>query len=173
MNFSDLKALEHQPRIHPNGFIQLDIVPGKTRLNVWVPEGVFCGSRAHPIHNHSYDISSRILKGALTNLTYLDRWATPAHATHILHTASKVPGTQNETVLVPIPKGYTRLVSQKADTYAAGEGYVLERETLHDSLPHGLTATLMTIIKPNLNYEYDGSGTRGCQAEQLSPSRDG
>lgn len=152
MNFADLKALGHQPRVHPNGFIQLDIVPGKIRLNVWTSDGIFCGSRAHPIHNHSYDISSRILKGALTNLTYLDRWATPANATHILHTAAKVPGTANETMLTPIPKGYSRLVSQKADTYAAGEGYVLEREVLHDSLPHGLTATLMTIIQPNPYY---------------------
>ena len=149
MKLAELKALGHQPRIHPNGFIQLDIKPGRLRLNVWTPDGVFCGSRAHPIHNHSYDISSRILRGALTNLTYLDRWASPGDATHILHTAQKVPGTVNETILVPLDRGYTRLVSHEARTYAAGDGYVLERETLHDSLSHGLTATLMTIIQPN------------------------
>lgn len=152
MKFADLKALGHQPRIHPNGFIQLDIIPGKLRLNVWTSDGIFCGSRAHPIHNHSYDINSRILRGALTNLTYLDRWADRDAATHILHTAVKVPETQNETILTPIPNGYARMVSQTAVTYAAGDGYVLEREVLHDSLPHGLTATLMTIIKPNAKY---------------------
>lgn len=153
MNFREIRFAGHQPRVHPNGFIQLDITPGKLRLNVWIPDGVFCGSRAHPVHNHSYDIRSTIIRGALTNVPYFDTPALEDRATHILHRARHVPGTVNESVLEPLKdKQFVRLFSGTTVTCISGDTYTLQKSILHDSLPHGLTATLMRIEQPDPLY---------------------
>jgi hypothetical protein len=142
-----LKSLNRKPRVHPNGFVQFDVEPNILRLNVW-PADPIPGhpGRVHPIHNHSFDIGSTIIYGALTNDTYGFEPST-YYVTHVLHEAQRV--NQFDSILVPVERrsvGNLLLLSSR--TYKAGQRYALDREILHDSIPNGLTATLMTLEKP-------------------------
>jgi hypothetical protein len=146
-----LKSLGRKPRVHPNGFIQFDIIPGELRMNVW-PERLIEGhpGRIHPIHNHSFDLHSVVMVGALTNVTYSlrqERWMTP---THVLHQARRV--NAHDSVLEPIHSGAGALKVLKIETIHAGQDYALPRLWLHDSLPHGLTMTLMWTENPDSVY---------------------
>jgi hypothetical protein len=149
-----LKQRGHHPRLHPNGFIQLDIEPGVSRLNVWPIEIVSTDARRHPIHNHSYDIKSTILVGALTNITYQKESTREEFATHILHRAQRRPGSANETEIYPVGGELqnVRLYGWNINMYAAGETYDLPRKKLHDSLPQGKTATIMQMGNPDQDY---------------------
>lgn len=142
-----LKALGRKPRVHPNGFVQFDVEPNILRLNVWPAEPIpGHPGRIHPIHTHSFDINSTIICGELTNEVY---WFEPtSYATsHVIHEAQRT--NEYDSVLRVIPmrsEGYLSFIRRR--TYRVGERYRLERHLFHDSIPHGLTATLMTLEKP-------------------------
>lgn len=148
-----LRAFGRRPRLHPNGFIQFDIIPSELRLNVWTPEPLRSKS-LHPIHNHSFDIASKVICGMLTNITY---GFIPADYiepfTTVLYQARRLEGSF-DSVLEKIkdsnPYGFLRPLGIQSCN--PGESYTMPRETLHDSIPHGLTATLMHSIKPNSSY---------------------
>ena len=153
-----LKSLGRKPRVHPNGFVQFDVEPNILRLNVW-PETPIPGhpGRIHPIHNHSFDLKSKILLGQLTNDVYAYEPA-PGYGDMVLHTARRV--NTHDSILVPEAKdrwgrpmaavGYMTLISSR--TYRQGESYTLEKHLFHDSINKGLTATLMSLEKPSKNY---------------------
>ena len=111
--YAHLRNMDRKPRVHPNGFIQFDVIPGALRLNIW-PDQPIPGhpGRIHPIHNHSFDLHSVVLVGALTNVTYSlrqERWITP---TYVLHEARRI--SEHDSILVPTSErgdmatGYTR-----------------------------------------------------------------
>lgn len=67
---NDALSFGLEPRVHPNGFIQLDLdESGKKRLHVWrndLPrQKVYT-----PVHNHRFDFISTTVVGALTNMTF-------------------------------------------------------------------------------------------------------
>lgn len=149
-----LKSLGRKPRVHPNGFVQLDVEPTIMRLNVW-PEKPIPGhpGRVHPIHNHSFDINSTIIYGALTNDTYMFRYTEHAPSvTHILHEAKRI--NEFDSVLTPIPERFAGYLVKDygSRTYEVGQRYILGRDILHDSIPNGLTATLMTLERASKVY---------------------
>ena len=63
------------PRLHGNGFIQLDL-NGKDRLHVWHPD-LPKQEFPTPIHDHKFSFKSHILYGELTHIEY--------HADLLLH----------------------------------------------------------------------------------------
>ena len=71
MSFTDqLRALGRKPRVHPNGFIQLDLNDaGTRRLHVW-RDDIPRQEQASPIHDHIFDMMSTIIKGRLVNVDY-------------------------------------------------------------------------------------------------------
>lgn len=146
-----LKSLGRRPRVHPNGFVQFDIEPNILRLNVWPAEPIpGHPGRIHPIHNHSFDLNSIIIYGALTNDVYAFEPST-YYATHVLHEARRI--NDYDSVLAPIERnslGNLLLVSSR--TYKPGQRYSLERDLFHDSIPNGLTATLMTLERTSKVY---------------------
>ena len=153
-----LKDLGRKPRVHPNGFVQFDIEPNILRLNVW-PADPIPGhpGRIHPIHNHSFDLRSKIILGKLTNDVYAFTPA-PGYGDMVLHTARRVGSY--DSILVPEAKdrwgrpmsavGYMELIGSR--TYLPGQSYTLEKHLFHDSIAHGLTATLMMLEKSSRNY---------------------
>lgn len=156
-----LKSLGRKPRVHPNGFVQFDIEPNILRLNVW-PADPIPGhpGRVHPVHNHSFDLRSRVIHGALTNRTFhfypslipFRREAAVVGDEVVMHEARRVG--DHDSVLAPVegqPCGYLTLMT--SGTHKAGESYTLERSVLHDSVPVGLTATLMTLERPSPVYK--------------------
>jgi len=144
-DYEELRALSAVPRLHPNGFIQLDLTADwSKRLHVWPDEELRAQKTRHPIHDHSFDMESEILTGCLTNLVY-EFQASEYNKQTMLYRAKRLPDTQ-ETILVPATMkqntGYLRLL--RADIYRPSSRYTLHKFVLHDSIPHGLTATIMT-----------------------------
>jgi hypothetical protein len=130
-----------RPRLHPNGFIQLDLNDIK-RLHVWPDEPLQAQKTRHTIHNHVFDMASLVICGELTNLVYSDVYS--ESGAYILHQAESVNAV--DTVLKPTDSR-VNLYADHVQTMRAGESYYLEAYRLHDSKPRGLTATIMTKVK--------------------------
>lgn len=64
-----LRKLGEKPRVHPNGFVQLDITP-KKRLHIWGHPDIPKQKVAMPIHDHVYGFRSLVLGGRLVNINY-------------------------------------------------------------------------------------------------------
>src|SRR4051812_43978314 len=58
-----LRYLNTEPRVHPNGFIQLDLKPG-LRLHVWDVQ-IKAQEPPTPVHDHIFDMRSQVLLGQI------------------------------------------------------------------------------------------------------------
>lgn len=151
----ELKSWGVVPRVHPNGFIQLDKpgTEGTVRLHIWPIAELPKQGSLHPVHDHVFDMQSEILKGVMTNRVF-DFCEPPdpsvAVTVHELHVARYA--TPHDSTLVPTgDRGVLRLNSQIR--IPAGGGYYLPAFALHESLVRVRpTVTLMTktnIYKPH------------------------
>ena len=70
---SRIRVDYNKPRVHPNGFIQLDLnQDASMRLHVWPDESeghVPCQETKTTIHDHKFDMQSMIVYGSLKQLT--------------------------------------------------------------------------------------------------------
>lgn len=66
---NDLRADNKVPRVHPNGFIQVDINKAQ-RLHCWSPLNPYRQKTYHPIHNHIFNFVSEVIVGRLINVDY-------------------------------------------------------------------------------------------------------
>ena len=70
--FIDLKKVKdagYGPRVHGNGFIQLDLTK-RSRLNVWGDPEIPRQVTRTPIHDHTRDFFSQIIVGRLVSIPY-------------------------------------------------------------------------------------------------------
>lgn len=92
------RAVGTVPRVHGNGFIQVDLSP-ETRAHFWGPM-IPRQKVSSPIHDHSFGFTSKVLAGEIIQIEY---WPLPvmraSHATHRVHTAQVRAG--EDTILVP------------------------------------------------------------------------
>jgi len=152
LTLDELRALGRRPRLHPNGFIQFDIMPNVWRLNVWTPQALR-SKPLHPIHNHSFDIRSTIITGMLTNITYVFKSSGIGEPfTTVLHRATRLAGHDSMLTVVEDIPAFGELHFRDAVSCNPGESYTLPRNVLHDSIPHGLTATIMRVENPDPKY---------------------
>lgn len=144
----ELREQGRKPRVHGNGFIQLDLNDsGTRRLHVWhedIPRQVV----ATPIHDHVFDMRSTVLTGTLIHeeLRPRDHY----FGTHKIYTARQEGGTQN-TILVAAP-GLVSLDVVQRLVLGAGSIYTFPALKLHTSDHVGLTATVMEKIKAPKGY---------------------
>jgi hypothetical protein len=64
-----LRGLGNRPRVHGNGFVQLDITP-RARLHVWGHRQIPKAKVETPIHDHIFGFRSWGLAGLLRNIIY-------------------------------------------------------------------------------------------------------
>lgn len=64
-----LKGRNIEPRVHGNGFIQLDLT-SRTRLHIWGHPDIPRQAQPTPIHNHVFGFKSWCLIGRLVNVEY-------------------------------------------------------------------------------------------------------
>lgn len=151
---------ELQPRMHPNGFIQLDLMLdpesriANRRLHVW-PDNSDDFPRQKvrtSIHDHKFDMSSEILVGELRQVTFNFslEWEMLEGPTHQIYVARY--SERHSSTLEP-SGAVCRLASMSEEVYEPGEIYEQDAATFHDTeIPDGvLTATLMTKVK---EYEF-------------------
>lgn len=138
--------LGNVPRVHGNGFIQFDL-SDTVRLHVWGHPAIPRQKTDTPIHNHRFAFHSIILKGMLTDVRYQpyrdeDDW------THFPYEARARQG--EDTVLVPCNTTCgVRMVASK-NTYTPGQSYHMKEGEIHESIPHGLTVTIISKTGPSL-----------------------
>lgn len=136
----------NQLRLHQNGFIQLDLLDGKSRLHIWDKEIPPAQNPRSPVHNHRFCFSSYILCGELINQHYT--W----HSTEEMYSlpikdndpyCELYTGSGDYQNLVPL--GIAGTVREgRGVSYTAGERYFFPHGAYHDNFFHGLTATIMT-----------------------------
>jgi hypothetical protein len=133
------------PVVHENGFIQLPL-SDRIRLHVWPDGPIVKQATDSPIHDHRFAFESYVLRGMLTHIEY-EWWQDQTKPTHRLHVVKPPkPGLTptDETGFLKIHSQY-RLGADSAYTFGA--------RRFHQSIGHGLTATVMVKTK---NYpEYD------------------
>lgn len=143
IDVDDLKKLNPRPRLHGNGFIQLEVRP-KTRLHIWHPD-LPRQEISTQIHNHRFAFESHVILGRQLNICW-DVWRIfDEPATHVIYEATR--REKGDTVLKPVKERsdciirarYTQLVEK-------GHSYLFPPWDFHESAPLEHTATLMTKI---------------------------
>lgn len=143
------------PRIHPNGFIQLDLEPveenwhashkkghsgASKRLHIWNPPGFELPhqSTVNEIHDHVFDMRSTVVRGRLWQYLYeLEASDEPQHEEY-----EAVYAKNSDSRLKPTGKRGT-LRAVQWFPIAAGASYTQPAFTLHDSSADGLVVTVM------------------------------
>lgn len=139
----DIAAMiESTPRVHPNGFIQLDLdKDGRRRLHVWHPDLPFRQRTFHPVHNHIFGFTSEVFKGRLVHVEY--RLCPSGTGSHVIFNAECISGS--ETVLRPAEDA-VRYDLQKVDAFPVqrGELYAFPAWRFHETLANEPTLTILT-----------------------------
>ena len=148
VNYEELRTSGKRPRVHGNGFIQLDLNDeGTRRLHIWdedVPRQVV----ATPIHDHVFALRSSVLMGTLIHeeLEPIE----VGQGTHKIYRAQQEEGTQN-TILVP-DDGEVLLKVEQRLCLAEGSIYTFPAWKLHQTDHVGLTATVMNKVNAPSDY---------------------
>ena len=147
------RSAGRQPRVHGNGFVQLDLnEAGTRRLHVW-HERVPRQAVATPVHDHVFDLRSVVLCGQLVHEILSCHASPDGEGTHVAYRAIRQGGTEN-TVLVPeggFPHRVTLEVEQKL-ILGAGSVYTFPAGELHQTGHIGLTATVMDKVNAPEDY---------------------
>lgn len=153
---SELKSIGTEPRVHPNGFIQLDLSK-QVRLHVWHPHLPYRQKTFSPIHNHIFSFDSEVIVGRMVNQIYTIE--PDDNGTHEEWQVNVIDG--EDTKLVRTGEGRVRLVPEQTDVVLAGSIYHMPKYAFHETLVNEPTATFMT--------KHDASFTMGpnCQGASV------
>ena len=135
----DVKDAGNIPRVHGNGFIQLDLVRGRQRLHIWGPHIPFKQSVYSGIHNHIFDFSSVCLGGELVH-TRVDVSLDEDNFTH--YTYQAVQTDTDDTVLEQV--GTACLMSSTTEYIGPTDTYSFKAGDFHETDSIIPTATVMT-----------------------------
>lgn len=152
VTLQELRKTGNRPRLHPNGFVQLNVDDkGHHRIHVWPAKPLPAQKTRHTIHDHAFDMYSSIVVGQLTNLEYEFNCLSVAQRESFkgqlykLHTAVQIGG--NDTVLKPdvLPAGW--LLRTICQTFVVGQAYSMRAGVLHDSVPRPGKTTMTYMVK--------------------------
>lgn len=137
------------PRVHGNGFVQLDLTPN-TRLHVWGDERIPKQASPTPIHDHVFGFTSRVILGTIGNLRYDVGTPGPVRSmydayTYDVHKA--VVHDREDTALVPTGE-VVGLQNYPIHWYGTGETYSMRPGDLHETVVHELTVTVIEKTPP-------------------------
>lgn len=161
---AEIEMNGHSPRVHPNGFIQLDLdcyAPGLQqghsggyrRLHVWNPPGIELPRQPTrtAIHDHVFDMQSTVVVGKLTQVCYALIIGSGSKHTHQIYRAD-YNGPGDSTLQ---PTGITGALA-KIDEFqiSAGGNYTQPAFSFHDSVSQG---TVVTVMEKTKIHEGDAS----------------
>lgn len=135
---------EHTPRFHGNGFIQLPLPSGR-RMHVWDPEMVPIPHHNATIHNHVWDLQSRILHGTLVHRTLEVVRTAKQYCTHDIYIAKHDPDRES---LEKYHDGWAMVRSVGEYQMVAGSVYVFPAGQFHETEHDGITVTVIEKRTP-------------------------
>jgi hypothetical protein len=167
-HLDDIQNRGIKPRVHGNGFVQLDLSQ-QVRLHVWGDPTIPKQSVDTPIHDHMFSFRSYVLMGKLLNRQFM--WMTSrdvydqVHATHMVHRAQV--REKEDTVLGPT--GETgRLVMESE--HVVTESYTMTPFAIHESVPMGVAVTV--IVKDGKTLAQGGCSPRVFVPIGVNPDND-
>ena len=142
MHYDYLREIGNEPRLHGNGFIQLDLEAGE-RLHVWDPalEGMGQIVRTS-IHDHRFSYHSLIVYGRQVHQEYRVVVGSDLR----IYNPERRVGTQDTKLVQTDPSTVpsVRAIAGNRLEIPEGFSYKFKAHEFHDSIPLGLTATIMT-----------------------------
>lgn len=147
-----LRGSGREPRFHGNGFTQL-YVGEKMRLHVWHPDLKKFDEHNAQIHNHRYDVYSRVLYGKLQHAVYEEHYNLTREANYDKHRSPDNPSIEDRPwQIYEVTKsgeleyvGGCWLALNGRYYMAAGSEYWFPHPWYHTSDAIDLTVTLFTI----------------------------
>lgn len=141
INISELKKRGIRPRVHGNGFIQVDLTE-TTRLHVWGDKRIPRQNVYTPIHDHVFGFKSTLIVGRLINITY------SAHRAKYGDYRVFEPNMREgeDTILVPT-RGRMRIAPTQADLIeqnTSNKTYEIDPFIFHETF---VTEPTVTIIE--------------------------
>lgn len=127
------------PRVHGNGFIQVDLSP-TTRLNVWGHPEIPHQAVSTQIHDHMFGFESRILVGVIANRRYQRCWGDK-----FLPHQAEPGGAGEDTDLKPLTRECD-LINVGTVFYGGGDTYTLSAGEIHETVVIGPAATIITKL---------------------------
>ena len=138
-SLSYMMAAGGEPRVHGNGFIQLDIDEDH-RLHVWGDPRIPRQRVASPHHDHMFSFTSTVYRGRMVHVEY--RLHSVPEGAYSVWEARMAEG--HDTKLVPVEgAGRVHLIPINTLGILPGESYGFERLHIHESLIPELTVTIM------------------------------
>lgn len=147
INLKNLRSAGARPRVHGNGFIQIDLTETE-RLHIWgdtrIPrQRVYTG-----IHDHVFGFVSSIIIGRLLNVVY------GYHGVDYGDYQVYVPETREgeDTILMPTSK-QCRVFPIRAELVDANTScrtYVMDPFIFHETFTTGPAATVITKTGPTV-----------------------
>ncbi len=161
------------PRVHPNGFIQLDMSKAQ-RLHCWSPSLPYRQKTYHPVHNHIFNLVSEVQVGRLINVNY-DIGMADEEIFGKFHEEWRVEVTgDKETVLVKQDGAPVLLVPSGLACVQRGQKYELEKFCFHESVAVVPTITVMTKygLGPDAMEGPNSSGATVLVPQGVTPDND-
>lgn len=146
------RFIEEEPRVHPNGFIQLNLDERHDRrLHVWHPSIPSQGINS--VHDHVFDMRSRVVAGEMVNRTYLitKDWREEFN-THVVWNVEYAPGSFEATLRATEETCFLEL--DRREVIKAGETYWLPAGVPHVADNSEFCATVMTREKKHKKTSY-------------------
>lgn len=135
----DARERGAQPRVHGNGFIQLDLNQWQ-RAHFWGHPAIPCQRMPSPIHNHRFNFASAIMKGALTNVVYRPVWRDEG-----LFSEWRPEAREGEDTVLHLTG--RRCDLHVFDTHTYHRSYFANGVDLHETIVHEPTVTIMTKVE--------------------------
>ncbi len=142
-SFKALRRAGQRPRLHGNGFIQLDL-DSTRRLHVWHPRTQRAQSVYTPIHDHVFDMRSDVLHGGVVNVVYRAKM-NPREGAYELWGCEPAEGSN--TILRKMRNMRCDLEEVMRLVVVPGSRYTHEAGVFHTTEPlHAVAVTVMTKI---------------------------
>ncbi len=136
--YEELRDSGVKPRVHGNGFLQLDLPDGR-RFHVW-DETLPRQKTRSSIHDHAFGFDSTVICGKLRHIEYA-----VIHKPKGFYDICKPqrrPGTE-DTKLQPTGERVNVVVKEILDVFA-GQSYHFGPLLFHDTICENFTATVLT-----------------------------
>lgn len=125
------------PRVHGNGFIQVDLEPGQ-RLHVWGHPAIPRQQTYTGIHDHSFGFESRVIRGRVFQIPYVIDGCGRDYMIY-----APVPKEGEDTQLNPTGI-HCRLSYGPIQIIQAGQYYLMSPGDIHETVADMPAASIMT-----------------------------
>ena len=140
---AEAKRQGRKPRVHGNGFLQLDLDDVR-RFHIWGHPLIPAQKTPTPIHDHTFTFESEVIVGVMVNDLFRYEVTSPNRFTHRVYRAQVREGEDTMLVAENAWDSWGELKFLGRHELLPGASYTLTPEAIHESSVKGLTLTVIT-----------------------------